>query len=119
MITYLLDLNTDTVGEVLFWVTVPLTLTFFIITNLLFVTLAVECVIVIGYPYHHRNIMMTKVVHGMVVTTWVVSAILASVVIAVVPHPILWPFGTIFAQRSLVRLIILVPCRIAVWHVQQ
>ena len=108
MITYLLDLNTDTVGEMLFWLTVPLTTTFFVLTNLLFVTLAVERVVVIGYPYRHRSIMTTKVVHGMVVTTWVVSAILASVVIAVVPHLILWPFGTIFAQRSLVHLIILV-----------
>ena len=58
-------------------------------------------------------LMTTKVVHGMVVATWVVSVILASVVIAFAPHPILWPFGTIFAQRGLVRLIILVPCRIA------
>ncbi|XP_065907705.1 adrenocorticotropic hormone receptor-like [Dysidea avara] len=113
MITYLLDLNTDTVGEVLFWVTVPLTLTFFIITNLLFITLAAERVIVIGYPYRHRSIMTTKVVHGMVVATWVVSAILAVVLILFSHHPIHWPFGTITYAKSLLARAILGPLRIS------
>ena len=113
MITYLLDLNTDTVGEVLFWVTVPLTLTFFIITNLLFVTLAVERVIVIGYPYRHRSIMTTKVVRGMVVATWVLSAILAVVLILFSHHLIHWPFRTITFAKSLIARAILGPLRIS------
>ena len=113
MITYLLGLNTNAVGEVLFWLVASLTTAFFIITNLLFITLAVECVVVIGYPYRHRSIMTTKVVRGMVIATWVVSAIAAANMIVFAPHPIMWPFGTMFASRGRIRLITLVPLRFA------
>ena len=113
MIVYLLDLNTDTIGEVLFWLSVPLTTTFFIITNLLFVTLAVERMVVISYPYRHRSILTTKVVRGMIVTTWVVSAILAAVVIAFSTHTVVWPFGGFVAVGGLARTIVLLPLRIA------
>jgi len=41
--------------------------------------LAIEHLIVVGYPYCHRNIMATKVRHGMVVSTWIVSAVLTAV----------------------------------------
>jgi len=113
MIIYLLDINTDTAGEVVFWLNVPLSRIFFLLTNFLFVTLAMERVIVIGYPYRHRSIMTTKVVCGMIVTIWVVSVILAVVVIATSPYSVQWPFGTIVAERSLIRAIILLPLRIA------
>jgi len=43
MITYLLGLNTDTVGEVLFWLTVPTPTMLFIVTSLLFCNLACGC----------------------------------------------------------------------------
>ena len=115
MITYLLGLNTDTVGEVLLWLVVPLSTTFSILTILLFVTLAVERVVVIGYPYRHRSIMTTKVVRGMVIATWMVSAIAAGIMIAFTPYPIWWPFGTIFAGRgeAQVRITLIVPFRFA------
>ena len=113
MITYLLGLNTNAVGEVLFWLVAPLTTTFLIITNLLFITLAVERVVVIGYPYRHRSIMTTRVVRGMVIATWVVSAIAAAIMIVFTPHHIMWPFGTMFASRGRIRLISLVPLRFA------
>ena len=112
MITYLLGLNTDTAGEILLWLTVPITTMLFIVTSLLFVSLAVERVVVIGYPYRHRSIMTTKVVRGMVLATWLVSAIAAAIVVTLSPYSIQWPFGTIFIGRSIVRVILILPFRI-------
>ena len=112
MIVYLLDLNTDTVGEVLFWLSVPLTLTLFTLTNLLYITLAIERVVVFGFPYRHRNIMTTKVVRDMVVSTWVVSAILAAATTALVPHHILWPFGATTTTEHSKRIAIQGPIRV-------
>lgn len=83
IIVYLLDLNTVAVGEVLFWLTAPLSMTLFALTNSLFITLATERVVVIGFPYRHRSIMTKNVVRGMVVATRLVSAILIAVTIAV------------------------------------
>ena len=60
------------------------------LTDLPYITVAIERVIVIGYPYHHRNIMATKMVYGMVITIWVVSAVLVAAAIAL--YDILWPF---------------------------
>ena len=37
--------------------------------------------------------MTTKVRHGMVVSTWIVSAVLTAVTVAVVPQQILWLLG--------------------------
>ena len=56
--------------------------------------------------------MTTKVVQGMVVSTWVVSAIAAAIVVALSPYSMLWPFGTIFIGRSIVHLILILPIRI-------
>jgi len=84
IIVYLLDLNTVAVGEVLFWLTAPLSMTLFALTNSLFITLATERVVVIGFPYRHRSIMTKNVVRGMVVATRLVSAILTAVTIAMV-----------------------------------
>jgi len=61
------------------------------LTDLPYITVAIECVIVIGYPYHHRNIMTTKMVYGMVITIWVVSAVLVAAAIAMALYDILWP----------------------------
>ena len=112
IIVYLLNLNTAAVGEVLFWLTVPLSMTLFALTNLLFITLATERVVVIGFPYRHRSIMTKNVVRSMVVATWVVSAVLTTVTIALVPHHFLWPFGAITTTAHSKRIAIHGPIRV-------
>ena len=52
---------------------------------LLPITVAIERMVVITFPFHHRSIMTTKAVAGMLATLWGLSAIVTIVIIVVVP----------------------------------
>ena len=62
---------------------------------LLPITIAMEHVIVIGFPYRHRSIMTTKMVIGILAVMWGVSFILTIMVTILVPIDVVWPLGTI------------------------
>ena len=46
-------------------------------------TLAIERMIVIAFPYHHKDIMTTKTVASMLAVMWGTAAILAAIMITI------------------------------------
>ena len=62
---------------------------------LLPITVAIERMVVITFPFRHRSITTTKAVAGMVATMWGMSAIVTIVIIVVVPVDIVWPLALV------------------------
>ena len=96
MILYLLDLNSDAAIVALQSSAFPAFTMIHMMTVLLPVTLAIERMIVIGFPYHHRSIMTTKTVVSMLAVMWGLSFILAIVITIVVSVDIMWPLAVIY-----------------------
>ena len=90
MILYLLELNSNYVAVIVKWVYLTLSLLFYVVDILLPVSLAAERMIVIAFPYHHRSIITTKVVAGILAAVWGLSAILTITTTIVVPVDLLW-----------------------------
>ena len=83
MILYLIDLNSNSI--ILKWLVISLSLLLYLMVILLPTTLAVERMIVIAFPYHHKNIVTTKTVACMIAILWVLTAILTIIIIIIVP----------------------------------
>ena len=94
-ILYLLDLNSDSVAIVLAWLGIAPFIITRLMAALLPITVAIERMIVIAFPFRHRSIMTTKTVAIMLVTMWVSSAILTIIILITIPFDIVWPLGLI------------------------
>ena len=93
-ISYLLDLNSGSSVVVIRLVIFPIFTLFHLMTILLPITLAIERIIVIGFPYRHRSIMTTTTVIGILGAMWGVSLITTIMVTIVVPVDMVWSFGS-------------------------
>ena len=92
-ILYLLDLSSDTAVIMVKWLVVVPFVTLYIINILLPIPVALERMIIIAFPFHHRSIMMNKTVAGMMVAMWGASIILTIIIILTVPLDIVWPLA--------------------------
>ena len=111
IILYLLDLNSDTAVIILKWLGIAPFILLRLMAELLPITVAVERMIVIAFPFRHRSIMTTKTVVSVLAAMWGLSAILAITIIITVPFNIVWPLGlinfhpTVYAIMGIPQLI--------------
>ena len=104
-ILYLLDWNSDTSAIVVKWLAVaPFTILYFM-SILSPIPVALERMIVIAFPFRHRNIMTNKTVAGMLVAIWGVSTILTIIIIFTVPLDIVWPLATLHWHSNIYAII--------------
>ena len=107
MILYLLDLNFENAYAVLRLVVFPTISLTNLVIILLPVTLTLERMIVIVFPYHHRGIMTTKTIIGMLAAMWELSLILTIMITMIVPTDIVWPLGLIYYHPSIASFFVL------------
>ena len=69
------------------------------------VIVAVEHMIVIAFPFHHRRIMTTKTVAGRLTAMCVLSAILTIITVITVQVDIVWPLGLIHFHPAGIALL--------------
>ena len=93
IILYLLDLNSDSVAIMLKWLGIVPTLTLYLMVIWSPITVAVERMIVIAFPFHHRSIMTNKTVGYMLSAMWGFSIILTITIIITLPVDIFWPLA--------------------------
>ena len=106
IILYLLDLNSDSAVTMLKWIAVVPFSLIYLMTLLLPITVAVECVIVIAFPFHHRSIMTTKTVVIMLAAMWGLSAILTITIMIIVPINIVWPLGLTHYHQTIYPILV-------------
>ena len=107
MILYLLDLNSEDANAVLRLIVIPTIPLTHLIIILLPVTLTLERMIVIVFPYRHRGIMITKAVFSMLAALWGISLILIIMITMIVPTDIVWPLGLIYYHSSITPFFVL------------
>ena len=107
VILYLLDLQSDSVNTVMELLVFPLLVPFQFMTILLPITLAIERMIVIGFPYRHRSIMTKKTVFSILAVMWGISLILTIASAIIVPVNIVWPLALVDFDNIIAPLIAL------------
>ena len=95
MILYLLDLNSDSADTIMKLLVPPMFTLVQLMTILLPITLAIERIIIIGFPYCHRSIMTNKTVICILAVMWSLSFILTILITIIVPVHIMWPLGQV------------------------
>ena len=106
IILYLLDLNSESAVIVLKWIAiVPFSL-IYLMTLLLPITVAVERMVVIGFPFRHRSIMTAKTVIIMLAAMWGLSAILTTIIMITVPIDIVWPLGLTHYHQTVYPILV-------------
>lgn len=108
IILYLFDKNCKAAGVALKWSLILLHTILHLVTAALPITLAVERMAVIAFPYRHRGIMTTKTAAGILALMWGLSAILALTVIIIEPINVVWSLGLI-NWRNLVHALGIIP----------
>ena len=98
-ILYMLTLNSYSAATVLKWLGIAPALLFYLMIVLLPTTIAVERMIVIAFPLHHRSIVTTKRVASVLAAMWVFSAILIIIAISTLPVDIGLLVWFIFTQH--------------------
>ena len=76
IILYLLGLNSDPATTIMRVFVIPMLMLLRLMNILLPTTIAMERMIVIGFPYRHRSIMTTKMVIGILAAMWGVQYLL-------------------------------------------
>ena len=71
-----------------------------LLTMLLPITLAVERMIVLGFPYRHRSIMTTEMAITILGAMWGVSLIITTILTIIVPVDIVQPFATFTYHKT-------------------
>ena len=99
IILYQLGLNSDSTTIILKWLVILPSTVLYLISILLPMTLAIERMIVIAFPYRHRDIMTTKPVASMLAVMWGTAAILATIMIATGLIDIDWLQALIYCHR--------------------
>ena len=102
VIVYLLDLQSDSANVILRFLVSQIFGLVHLMTILLPITLAIERMIVIGFPYRHRSIMTTKTVISILVGMWGLSLILAIIITIIVPVYIEWSFGAFSFHATII-----------------
>ena len=95
VILYLLDLQSDSAITILRFLVIPIRVLFHLMTVLLPISLAIERMIVIGFPYRHRSIMTTKTAISILAMMWSLSFILTTLITVTVPVNVMWPLALI------------------------
>ena len=95
IILYQLGLDSRSTAIILKWLLISPSLLLYLMPILLPITVAIERMVVITFPFRHRSIMTTKAVAGMLATMWGLSAIVTIVIIVVVPVDIVWPLALV------------------------
>ena len=106
-ILYLLDLHSNSFEVIIRFLATPIFTLFHLMTILLPITLAVERMIVIGFPYRHRSIMATKTVIGILAVMWVVSIILTIIITIIVPVDMVWPFAAFNYHKNILPFFVI------------
>ena len=107
MILYLLGLDSNSTQVILQLSIFPLFTLLHLMTIILPVTVAIERMIVIGFPYRHRSIMTTKTVIGILATVLGVSLVLSVTSTIVVPADVMWPLAIVYVNTYIRLLFIL------------
>ena len=108
MILYLFDMNSDSASVVLQVLVLPLFVLCRMMTIILPGIVAIERMIVIGFPYRHRSIMTTKTVIGILATVLGMSLILSVMSTTVEPADVVWPLALVYFNGN-VRLLFIIP----------
>ena len=108
MILYLLGLSTDSATTILQLSIFPMVALLHLMTILLPVTLAIERMIVISFPYRHRSIMTTKTVVSILAALWGLSLIVTIMITIVVSVDIIWPLALVYYHAT-VALFFVIP----------
>ena len=102
---YLLDLNSESVATAVKWLMfAPFTILYFL-NIMLPITVALERMIVIAFPFRHRSIMTNKTVAGILAAIWVTSIILTMIIIITVPFDIFWPLAVPIWHENIYAII--------------
>ena len=105
MILYLLDIRLyfTYISDIVFVIiTIP-----HVTNRYCFVLLAVDRVVGVAFPYHYRNIMKLKVVYSLIVSVWIIAAVLLFSTTLLGSPYIVYPFGSYFPPPGVVNVIIL------------
>ena len=104
-ILYLLDLNSDSMPTAVKWLMfAPFTI-LYLMNILLPITVALERMIVIAFPFRHRSIMTNKTVAGILAAMWGTSIILTMISIITVPFHIVWPLAMPYWHENILTII--------------
>ena len=95
VILYLLDLQSDSASSILRFLVIPIFPLFHLMTIMLPITLAIDRMIVIGFPYRHRSIMTTKTAIGILAVMWGLLFILTIIITFTVPVNIVWSLAVV------------------------
>ena len=106
MILYLFGMNSDSASVVLQVLVFPLFVLSRFVTITMPITIAIERMIVIGFPYRHRSIMTTKTVIGILTMLWGVSLVLSVIISIVMPVDVVWPFALVYLNAYLAVLFV-------------
>ena len=101
MILHLFEMNSHSATIVLQLSIIPIPMMIHLMTILLPVTLAIERMIIIGFPYHHRSIMTTTTVISILAAMWGFSLILSVIITIVVPINIIWALALVYYHNSI------------------
>ena len=101
MILYLLGLNSDSAQVILQSSIFPLFTLIHLITIMLPTTIAIERMIVIGYPYLYRNILTTKTVIGILAAILGVSLTFTAMINVVVSVDVVWPLALVYYDATI------------------
>ena len=105
IILYLFYMNSDSAVAVLKWVTIAPLILFYLMNILSPIPIAIERMIVIAFPFRHRNIMTTKTVTSMLAAMWGISAIVIIIVMITAPSDVFWSTGTIHFHRIIFAIL--------------
>ena len=107
MILYLLDLNSDSAVIIVKWVSIAPFLLLRLMTVFAPMTLAIERMITIAFPFRHRSIITTKTASGMLAAMWGTSVVLTIIVITIVPFNIVWPLALVYWDQIIYPFIVM------------
>ena len=104
MILYLLGLNSDSAQVVLpSFHCSPIHL----MTIILPVTVVIEHIIVIGFPYRHRSIMINETIIGILAAMLGISLIFTVPIIIVVSVYVVWPLALVYYDAIVAPFVVL------------
>ena len=100
MILYLFGINVDTIVSLIIYAILCTPRT---AVRFTFITLAIDRVVAVAFPYRHRSIMTYKRAYIMIILTWIISSIVALVVFLTSSLAFVGPFGAyILVEKSIV-----------------
>ena len=106
IVLYLLDLNSDSADIALKWTSSIPFILLYLMAILLPITVAIERMIVIAFPFHHRSIITTKTVAIMLAAMWGLSTILTIIIMITVPRDIVWPLGIMLFHQKIYPILL-------------